>query len=69
MPRDVVVLFAQEDGTRLIRKHCRRIGLEVADLRRLVDEVIDKNSKMPQRRRALFQAFDEVLDTSTATEE
>jgi hypothetical protein len=41
----------------------------VADLRRLVDEVIEKNSKMPQRRRALFQAFDEVLDTSTATEE
>lgn len=67
MPRDVVVLFAQEDGKRLIRKHCRRIGIEEADLRRLVEEVVDKSSM--QRRAGLWQAFDEVLDNSTATEE
>jgi len=43
MPRNVVVLFDQEEGQKLIRDHCRRIKLPVADLRRLVEEVIEKN--------------------------
>lgn len=62
MPKDIVTLFSQEDGKKLIRKHCQRIGLPVADLRRLVEEVVDKNAM--QRRRGLFQTFDEVLDAS-----
>ena len=62
MPREIVTLFAQTEGKTLIRKHCRRIGLEVEDLRRLVEEVIEKDSM--QRRHGLWQAFDEVLDSS-----
>jgi hypothetical protein len=59
MPRDVVTLFAQEAGKKLIRKHCRQIGLQVGDLRRLVEEVVDKSTM--QRRHGLWEAFDEVL--------
>lgn len=59
MPRDVVTLFAQEAGKKLIRKHCRQIGLQVSDLRRLVEEVVDKSTM--QRRHGLWEAFDEVL--------
>lgn len=61
MPKDVVVLFGQEEGRRLIVKHCRRTNLPVADLRRLVEEVVDKSTM--QRRRSLWQAFDEVLES------
>ncbi|MBB4126717.1 MULTISPECIES: DNA modification system-associated small protein [Xanthomonas] len=59
MPRDVVTLFAQEAGKKLIRKHCRQIRLPVEDLRRLVEEVVDKSTM--QRRHGLHEAFDEVL--------
>lgn len=62
MPKDVVTLFAQEEGKKLIAKHCRKISLPVADLRRLVEEIVDKESM--QRRAGLFQAFDEVLSDS-----
>lgn len=65
MARDVVALFAQEEGKKLIARHCRQINLPVADLRRLVDEVIDKNTM--QRRRGLWEAFDEVLDAGGET--
>jgi hypothetical protein len=60
MPRDVVVLFGKEEGKRLINKHCRRISLPVADLRRLVEEVVERDSM--GRRAGLRVAFDEVLD-------
>ena len=59
MPKDVVTLFAQEDGKKLIQRHCRQIKLPVADLRRLVEEMVERNNM--QRRRGLWQAFDEVL--------
>ena len=59
MPRDVVTLFAQEAGKKLIRKHCRQIGLPVDGLRRLVEEIVDKSTM--QRRHGLWEAFDEVL--------
>jgi hypothetical protein len=64
MPREIVTLFAQTEGKALIKKHCRKIRLEVEDLRRLVEEVIEKDSM--QRRHGLWQAFDEVLDSSDA---
>lgn len=60
MPRDVVALFGQEAGDRLIRKHCRKAGLPVSALRSLLIEVIDKSSL--QRRGALWEAFDEILN-------
>ncbi len=66
MSRDIVVLLAQEEGRRLVEEHCRRIGLPVADLERLIEEAIDKQPM--QRRRALWQAFDEVLDADPAEE-
>ncbi|HEV7270011.1 DNA modification system-associated small protein [Pseudoxanthomonas sp.] len=59
MPRDVVTLFAQDAGKKLIRKHCRQIGLPIESLRRLVEEVVDKSTM--QRRHGLWEAFDEVL--------
>lgn len=67
MPRDIVVLFDQEDGRRLIEAHCRKIGLPVGDLQRLIEEVIDKSTM--QRRHGLWQAFDEVLDAEVGTHE
>lgn len=67
MPKDVVTLFAQEEGKKLIAKHCRGISLPVADLRRLVEEVVDKGAM--QRRRGLWQTFDEVLGESGDTGE
>lgn len=60
MPRDVVVLFRKEEGKRLIRKHCRRINLDVEDLKRLVDAVVVRDSM--GRRAGLRDAFNEVLD-------
>lgn len=60
MPRDVVTLFAQEAGKKLIKKHCKRISLPVASLRRLVEEIVEKSTM--QRRHGLWEAFDEVLD-------
>lgn len=66
MPKDVVTLFGQEEGKKLIQKHCKRIGLPVADLRRLVDELVDKSTM--QRRAGLWQAFDEVLGDSPEKE-
>ncbi len=60
MPRDIVVLFDQEGGRRLIENHCRTIGLPIADLQRLIEEIINKSTM--QRRHGLWQAFDEVLD-------
>jgi hypothetical protein len=67
LSRDIVVLLAQKEGRRLVEEHCRRIGLSVADLERLIEEAIDRQPM--QRRRALWQAFDEVLDVDSAEEE
>ena len=43
MPRDVVTLFAQDEGKKLIARHCRNIRLPVADLRDLVETVVEMN--------------------------
>lgn len=67
MPRDVVTLFAQEAGKKLIRRHCRQIGLPVESLRRLVEEIVDKSTM--QRRHGLFEAFDEVLGETDDSED
>lgn len=66
MSQDLVVLLSQEDGRRLVEKHCKRVGLAVADLERLLEDAIDKQPM--HRRRALWQAFDEVLDAVSAEE-
>ncbi|GAB6066933.1 hypothetical protein JCM13664_02510 [Methylothermus subterraneus] len=62
MPQNLVILFQHPEGRRLIEQHCRRVGLAVGDLERLVEEVIEKDHM--QRRRGLWQAFDEILDVS-----
>lgn len=67
MPRDVVTLFAQDDGKKLIARHCRNIKLPVADLRDLVETVVEMNSMV--RRRGLTDAFDDVLGRTDGTEE
>jgi hypothetical protein len=63
MARGAIVLFEQPEGRKLIEKHCQRIDLPVEDLRRLVEEIVDKDSM--QRRRGLWQAFDEIVDVPT----
>lgn len=62
MAREFVSLFMQTEGQNLIREHCKKIGLEVADLKRLVEEVIEKDPM--GRRHGLYQTFDEILDNS-----
>jgi hypothetical protein len=62
MPKEFVTLFAQKDGQTLVRRHCRAVGLEVSDLKELVEEVIEKDSL--QRRHGLWQFFDEKLDST-----
>lgn len=66
MSQDLVVLLSQEDGRQLVQQHCQRIGLAPADLERLIEEAIDKQPI--HRRRALWQAFDEILDATTPEE-
>jgi len=66
MPREIVTLFAQPQGQVLIRKHCRRVGLPIADLRTMIEEVIDKDTM--QRRNGLWQAFDSILDSAEEAE-
>ncbi len=60
MARGAVTLFEQPEGRKLLAEHCRRVGLPLADLERLVEAVIDRNAM--QRRRGLWGIFDEVLD-------
>jgi len=60
MPRHIVVLFDQPEGQALLQKHCRRLKVKTADLRQLVEIVIEKNNM--ERRRGLWDAFDEVID-------
>ena len=67
MPRDVVTLFAQDEGKKLIAKHCRNIKLPVADLRDLVETVVEKANM--GRRHGLTEAFDDVLGRTDGTEE
>ncbi|MDW8444451.1 MAG: hypothetical protein RML45_09195 [Acetobacteraceae bacterium] len=62
MAREFIALFSQKEGEALIRRHCRQVGLEVADLKRLVEEVIEKDSM--GRRHGLRQTFDDILDNS-----
>lgn len=63
MAREYVTLFASKEGQALLRRHCRRMGLPIADLRQLVEEVIEKDSMA--KRAGLWQAFDDILETPT----
>lgn len=59
MPKETVMLFAQDEGKKLIAKHCRKINLPVADFRELVETVVEKAGM--QRRHGLYEAFDDIL--------
>jgi hypothetical protein len=61
MARGAVVLFDDPTGRALVEKHCRDIGLNVADLERLLEELIDKDSLA--RRRGLWRFFDQFFNT------
>jgi hypothetical protein len=62
----MVTLFAQPAGRALIKKHCRAIGLPEADLKSLLEEVIEKDTML--RRNGLWQAFDAILDSAGKAE-
>jgi len=62
MPRAAVVLLSDEEGRRLVRKHCRRAKMPVGDLERLVEELM--RSTGGERRRAFFAACDDVFDAA-----
>lgn len=64
MAREFIALFSQKEGEALIRRHCRQVGLEVADLKRLVEEVIERDSM--GRRHGLRQTFDDILENSVS---
>jgi hypothetical protein len=66
MPKEFVSLFAQKDGQVLVRRHCRSVGLEVSDLKEMIEEVIAKDSL--QRRHGLWQFFDEKLENTAEVE-
>lgn len=61
MARGAVVLFDDSTGRALVEKHCRDLGLNVADLERLLEELIAKDSLA--RRLGLYQFFDHFFDT------
>ena len=61
-PREYVVLFSTDEGQELIRRHCERIGIHVADLHELIEEIVDKDSM--GRRAGLWAAFEEILGRS-----
>lgn len=68
MSKQIVTLFARKEGMDLVKRHCREVGLPVGDLQRMIDEIIEKDPL--QRRHGLWQAFDEILDSSgTADDE
>ncbi|MCC7492660.1 MAG: hypothetical protein IT204_09950 [Fimbriimonadaceae bacterium] len=60
MPRAAIVLLADDEGRKIVRRHCRRAKLAIGDLERLFDELM--RSSGVERRRALFAVFDDVLD-------
>ncbi len=66
MAREIVSLFTQKEGQALIRRHCREIGLAVADLKQLVEAVIEKDPM--GRRHGLREIFDDILEKSTEDE-
>lgn len=66
MARGAVVLFEDPEGRELLERYCARINLPVADLAELVEAVIDLQSK--QRRRGLWQAFDDILNREPEAE-
>ncbi len=62
MARSAVVLLMDEEGRKLVCKHCRRAKLPVGDLEQLLDHLI-RSSGM-ERRRSFFAACSEILDAA-----
>ncbi len=60
MPKDIVVLFDQDEGKELIRAECRTAGIRIGTLKELVELEIEKHGL--QRRDGLWQGFDDILD-------
>lgn len=60
MPRDVVVLLDNPDSRELVRRLCRKHGVNFAEFQELVQAEIEQTGK--QRKRGLGEQFDDILD-------
>lgn len=67
MSKQIVTLFAREEGMDLVRRHCRQINLPVADLQQMLEQIIEKDPLLS--RSGLRTAFDEILDGGEAPDE
>ncbi len=56
----MLVLFASKEGQALLRRHCKKAGIPVADMRALIEEEAKQVGR--DRRRGLWPVFDEILD-------
>ena len=60
MPRNIVVLFDNAKGRRMIRNACKQSSILFAEFEELVQAEVDHTGK--QRRTGLWDSFDDILD-------
>ena len=60
MPRNVVVLLDNPDGRTMIKDPCKATGMLFAESEALVQAEVEQTGK--QRRAALWDSFDDILD-------
>lgn len=60
MQYNIVVLFNNKDGRAMIRKACKKNQVRFEVFEELVGAVVGQLGK--QRRKALWDAFDDILD-------
>ena len=61
MPKSHVVLLQSEAGRKLIRKKCKKKGLDPVVLEQLITSEIDQQGKL--RKRGITEAFNEIFDS------
>ena len=60
MSYNAVVLFNNKNGRAMIKKACRENNVHYDEFKELVDAVVGHMGR--QRRRALWDQFDDILD-------
>ena len=60
MSRNVVVLLNSGDGRKLVRRRCRELGVQMADLEQLIEAELEQLGK--KRKAGLWDEFDRIFD-------
>jgi len=60
MSRSVVVILDQKEGRNLVKRICRKYSVRIAEFEELVQAEVNQVGK--QRKRGLWQDFDDILD-------